>query len=112
MGKNRISKDERSSKNGREIFVRENEFAAAFVNAMWLGNISRAELLRALTTLDPQAQRALYFRFWYAQTEAEIGKRLRMSEIAVSELIEEALEKLRLVLTKLAQNSAKSGSAA
>ena len=69
------------------------------INSQWASIEAGSTLLDALSILPPQAQRAIYLRFWENYTIEEISKHMRISWDQANRLIETSLRQLKSYLT-------------
>lgn len=80
------------------------KLSSVFVNSMWMGKINHAELLIAVCALSPEAQLALYMKYWDRVPNPKIAKKLRMTDQQVEAVLGESL---RLLKDRLGEDKAK-----
>lgn len=68
------------------------------IHSQWSSLGARSLVLQALSELSPEAQRALYLRFWENYLIEEISDDLKITWDAADRLIEMSLKQLKMRL--------------
>ena len=74
--------------------------SVGLIHSQWSSLGARSLLLQALSELSPEAQRALFLRFWENCLIEEISEDLKITWDAADRLIETSLKQLKMRLVE------------